>query len=63
MTERPKTPNKKPSWSATRKKLNSWEKSELITLVKDLYDSVTGNRDFIQARCAPIDVGEAILES
>lgn len=57
-----KKTTQKPSWSATRKDLNSWEKPELIALVKDLYDSAAENRDFIQARCAPVDVGEAVLE-
>lgn len=51
---------KKPSWSMVRKELNGWEKTALLALVKDLYDSAAANRDFIQARCVP---GEAVLES
>ena len=63
MPDETKKPTKKPSWSAARKELNSWEKPALIALVKDLYDSAAGNRDFIQARCMPGDAGEAVLES
>lgn len=63
MPNETKKTTRKPGWSATRKELNSWEKPALIALVKDLYDSAVENRDFIQARCAPTDVGEAVLES
>jgi hypothetical protein len=63
MPNETKKTTKKPSWSMTRKELNSWEKPALIALVKDLYASAAENRDFILARCTPTDVGDAVLES
>ena len=53
---------KSADWSAIRKQLASFEKPELIALVKDLYDGAAGNRDFIQARCGQGGSTEGILE-
>jgi hypothetical protein len=45
MTER-----KPVGWLHIRRQLNGWSKPALIALVKDLYDTSSGNRDFLQAR-------------
>ena len=43
---------KKPGgWSAVRKQLAAWEKPALLDLLKDLYDAVSENRDFVHVRC------------
>jgi hypothetical protein len=45
------TSEKKPTgWSAIRRYLNAQSKPALLTLVKDLYDASSGNRDFLHAR-------------
>lgn len=46
-----KAARKSSGWSAARQHLTTWEKPALLALVKDLYESAAGNRDFIQARC------------
>lgn len=62
MPDESKRPSKKPGgWSAVRSRLLTWEKSALLDLVKELYDSAAENRDFIEARCLPED-GGAVLE-
>ena len=63
MPEKANKPAKKPgSWSAARQHLATWEKSALLALVKDLYTSDAGNRDFIHARCQAEDDGGEVLE-
>ena len=47
-------------WSTIRQQLVNWEKPALLTLVKDLYETAAGNRDFIQARCQAEEGGEAL---
>src|SRR6266852_5950859 len=37
-------------WQNVRQQLNNWSKPALIALVKDLYDALPSNRDFLQAR-------------
>lgn len=39
------------SWSLIRKELLTWDRTALLSLVKDLYDTSATNRDFISARC------------
>ncbi len=64
MPDKTNKPKKKPGgWSAARKHLATWDKPALIALVKDLYDSAAGNRDFIQARCQAENGGGEVLES
>lgn len=59
-----KKPTRKPGgWSAARRHLATLDKPALLALVKDLYDSGAGNRDFIQARCQAADSGGEVLES
>lgn len=54
---------KKPGgWSAVRQQLASWDKPELLALVKDLYEAAGTNRDFIQARCQAGEGGGESLE-
>ena len=60
--ETAKRTRKPGGWSALRRQLATWEKHELLTLVKDLYDAGAGNRDFIQARCQTGESGAEILE-
>lgn len=62
--ETPK-PTKKPgAWSAARKTLATWDKPELVALLKDLYDAAAGNRNFIHARCQAGDgSGGEVLET
>jgi len=65
-----KNTTKKPvGWSTVRQHLTTWEKPELLALVKDLYEVAAENRDFIQARCSespvsgtlPGDNGKQVL--
>ena len=53
---------RKPSWSALRRHLATWDKPALLALVKDLYEAAADNRDFIQARCQAGENGGEILE-
>ena len=53
---------KQGGWSAVRQQLTSWEKPALLTLVKDLYEAVAENRDFIHARCLAGECGGEALE-
>ena len=63
MPDEPKKPKKKPGgWSAARQHLSTWDKPALIALVKDLHDSSTANRNFIQARCQAADGGNEVIE-
>ncbi len=63
MPDEPQKPTKKPGgWSAARQILTTWDKPALLALVKDLYDSAAGNRDFIQARCHAEDGGGEVME-
>ena len=63
MPDEPKKPKKKPGgWSAARQHLSTWDKPALIALVKDLHDSSTANRNFIQARCQAADGGSEVIE-
>ncbi len=59
MTKATKKPD---GWSAVRQQLTSWDKPALLALVKDLYETAAGNRDFIQARCQAGESGGEILE-
>ena len=45
-----------------RRQLATWDKPELLALLKDLYETAAGNRDFIQARCQAGESGGEILE-
>jgi hypothetical protein len=63
MPDEIKKPKKKPGgWSAARQHLSTWDKAALIALVKDLHDSSTTNRNFIQARCQAADGGSEAIE-
>jgi hypothetical protein len=62
MPDKPKT-KKSTGWSAARKHISTWEKPALLALVKDLYDSAPGNRNFIHARCQAEDCSGEVLES
>ncbi|HLG17047.1 MAG TPA: hypothetical protein VJH03_21480 [Blastocatellia bacterium] len=64
MPDETNKPTRKPGgWSAARKHLATLDKPALLALVKDLYDSGAGNRDFIQARCQAADSGGEVLET
>ncbi len=64
MPEKTNKPTKKPgAWSAARKHLSTWDNPALLALVKNLYDSAAGNRDFIHARCLAEDNGGEVLET
>ena len=56
-------PKKSGGWSRVSKHLAAWDRSALLALVKDLYDSAAENRDFIQARCQAGGDGGDVLES
>ena len=60
--ETPKRSRKPGDWSALRRRLATWDKPALLTLVKDLYETAAGNRDFIQARCQAGESGGEILQ-
>ena len=55
-----KATKKSGGWSAVRKQLVAWDKPALLALVKDLYDTATVNRDFVEARCLPDESGEVL---
>jgi hypothetical protein len=58
-----KNATKKPGgWSTVRQHLTTWEKPDLLALVKDLYEAAAENRDFIHARCQAGDCGGEALE-
>ncbi|MDZ4165486.1 MAG: hypothetical protein U1C55_10190 [Smithellaceae bacterium] len=58
-----KNATKKPGgWSAARQQLATWERPALLALLKDLYETAGGNRDFIHARCQDGDGGGEALE-
>jgi len=48
--------------STVRQHLTTWEKPELLALVKDLYEVAAENRDFIQARSKAGEGGGETLE-
>jgi hypothetical protein len=60
--ETTKRTRKPGGWSALRRHLATWDKPALLALVKDLYETAAGNRDFIQARCQAGESGGEILE-
>ena len=56
-----KSTKKTGGWSAVRQQIATWEKPELLELLKDLYEVADDNRDFIHARSkAEDDSGEAL---
>ena len=56
-----KTTKKSSGWNAVRQQISTWEKPELLDLLKDLYETAADNRDFINARSkAANDGGEAL---
>jgi hypothetical protein len=63
MSDESKPNSKTPGgWSAVRQHLATWSQHALLALVKDLYDTDTENRDFIQARCQAEAGGGEVLE-
>jgi hypothetical protein len=53
--------NKKPrAWSSVRRQLSTWDKESLLALIKDLYEAVGVNRDFIHARCQAGQTSEGL---
>jgi hypothetical protein len=60
--ETTKRTRKPGDWSALRPHLATWDKPALLALVKDLYETAAGNRDFIQARCQAPESGGEILK-
>ncbi|MDQ8180356.1 hypothetical protein [Pelagicoccus sp. SDUM812005] len=63
MPSNTKTSANKPSWSAVRKQLSQLEKTALLDLVKDLYQTSASNKDFLHVRCLASCGGEAAFES
>jgi len=58
-----KNATKKPGgWSTVRQHLTTWDKPALLALVKDLYEAVAENRDFIHARSKAGECGGEALE-
>jgi len=49
-------------WSELRKSLAKWEPSDLIDLVKELYDASPTNRDFLHARLVTDADDESVLK-
>jgi hypothetical protein len=54
--------NKARGWSNVRQQLASWDRSALVALIKDLYETASVNRDFIHARCQAGENGGQSLE-
>ncbi len=55
----PKTPQ---GWTAIKRHLKDWDTAQLTALVKDLYDSSSANRTFLEARTQATTSGGAALE-
>ncbi len=49
-------------WAAVRLHLKDWDSSALLELVKDLYESSTANRAFLDARIRAEEGGEEALQ-
>jgi hypothetical protein len=49
-------------WAGVRPHLASWNKTELLALVKDLYAASEFGRDLVEARCRPAESTEEALE-
>jgi hypothetical protein len=63
MPNETKKPTKKSGgWSAVRPHLATWDKTALLALIKDLYETAAENRDFIHARSQAGTSGEEVLE-
>ena len=54
---------KSAGWSSVRAQLRGWRQPALVTLIKDLYDSSSANRDFLHARFQAEQTGGAALEA
>lgn len=52
----------KPTWSAIRKHLKGLEPEALLALIKDLHDTSSANRNFLQARTSAANGGGAALD-
>lgn len=63
MPAKKSTKTNKPTWATIRKQLKAWEPESLLALIKDLHDSSSTNRDFLQARVSAASGGGAALES
>ena len=50
-------------WSAVKQHLKDWNAAQLTALIKDLYDSSTDNRTFLDARVQADGNGGAALET
>lgn len=48
----------KPTWSALKRKIKTWETPKLLGLVKDLFELSANNRDFLAARLLVGDTEE-----
>jgi hypothetical protein len=57
-----KTTKKSGTWTTIRQQVSSWDKSDLIALIKDLFEADSGNRDFILARCKAGEDTTEVLE-
>jgi hypothetical protein len=55
-----KETKKSGGWSTVRRHLNTWNRSAILGLVKDLYEVAAVNRDFIQARCQAEENGDVL---
>jgi len=60
MSERPKRPKNKPTWSDVRSKLADFDRAGLQQLVADLYAFHKDNQSFLHAR---FELGESPLEA
>jgi len=56
----PKTPT---GWTAVKRHLKGWDAAQLTALVKDLYESSSANRSFLEARTQAATSGGAALET
>jgi hypothetical protein len=61
--ETKKTTRKPGGWSAVKQHLKDWNAAQLTALIKDLYDSSTDNRTFLDARVQADGQGGAALET
>jgi hypothetical protein len=61
MTEETRKPVK--GWSAVKQRIKTWDTAQLTALIKDLYDSSSDNRAFLDARLQADDGGGAALET
>jgi hypothetical protein len=56
-------PTKPGGWNSVKPHIEGWDSARLIALIKDIYESSSDNRSFVEARVQSDDRGGAALET